>query len=168
MLARAAIGALLLALVASSAAAADGLELGQPAPLFTLPVLGGKSLRLEEFRGKKAVVINFWATWCVPCRDEMPTLERLWQERGASLEVLGVSVDVVKPESVKAFAREVGATFPILLDPEGKVGRPYRIRALPTSFIIDRTGVLRYREVGYRDWMSGETRYLLDDALRAR
>jgi len=163
-----AIGTVLLSLLTSVPVRAEGPTLGQPAPPFTLADLGGKSLRLEEFRGKKAVVVNFWATWCVPCRDEMPTLERLWQERQGSLEVLGVSVDVGDPERVKSFVRAVGVTFPILLDPEGKAGRPYRIRALPTSFVIDRSGVLRSREIGYRDWTSSETRYFLDEALRPR
>ena len=162
------IGTVLLSLLTSVPVRAEGPTLGQPAPPFTLADLGGKSLRLEEFRGKKAVVVNFWATWCVPCRDEMPTLERLWQERQGSLEVLGVSVDVGDPERVKSFVRAVGVTFPILLDPEGKAGRPYRIRALPTSFVIDRSGILRYREIGYRDWTSSETRYFLDEALRPR
>jgi len=163
-----AIGTVLLSLFTSVPVRAEGPTLGQPSPLFTLADLGGKFLRLEEFRGKKAVVVNFWATWCVPCRDEMPTLERLWQERQGSLEVLGVSMDVGDPERVKSFVREVGVTFPVLLDPEGKAGRPYRIRALPTSFVIDRSGVLRSREIGYRDWTSSETRYFLDEALRPR
>ncbi len=147
---------------------AASVELGQPAPDFTLPDLAGKRVRLQDLRGRKAVVINFWATWCVPCREEMPTLERLARARRDSLEVLGVSVDVVDKEKVRAFVKELGLTFPILLDPDGVAGKPYRIRALPTSYVIDRLGIVRYREVGYRDWLDTESRYLLDEALRPR
>jgi peroxiredoxin len=143
-------------------------ELGRPAPDFTLPDLGGKPVRLGDFKGKKAVLINFWATWCVPCRDEMPTLERLYQDRRPSLEVLAVSVDTVGAAKVRAFVRELGLTFPILLDPELAVGRKYRVRALPMSFIVDRTGVLRHREVGYRDWTDRESVFIVDEALRPR
>ena len=114
------------------------------------------------------MLLNFWATWCVPCREEMPTLERLSRERRGSLVILGISVDAVGRDKVQAFVRELGLTFPILLDPETVVGKRYRVRALPTSFLIDRDGVVRHREVGYRNWTSAETRYLLDEALRRR
>jgi peroxiredoxin len=157
-----------LATAQGAAPAAGGAELGQPAPDFTLPDLAGKPVRLAGFRGQKTVLLNFWATWCVPCREEMPTLERLSRERRGSLVVLGINVDVVGKDKVQAFVRELGLTFPILLDPETVVGKRYRVRALPTSFLIDRDGVLRHREVGYRDWTSAETRYLLDEALRRR
>ena len=143
-------------------------DVGQKAPRFTLPDLAGKPVRLDDFLGKKAVLINFWATWCEPCREEMPTLERLSVERRASLAVLGVSLDGVGRDRVRAFVRELGVTFPILLDPGATVARQYRIRALPTSYIVDREGVVRYREIGYRDWMSAESRYLLEEALRPR
>ena len=157
-----------LATAQGVAPAAGGAELGQPAPDFTLPDLAGKPVHLAGFRGQKAVLLNFWATWCVPCREEMPTLERLSRERRGSLVVLGISVDAVGRDKVQAFVRELGLTFPILLDPETVVGKRYRVRALPTSFLIDRDGVVRHREVGYRNWTSAETRYLLDEALRRR
>ena len=147
---------------------AEAADLGQKAPAFTLPDLVGKPVRLEDFRGKRAVLINFWATWCEPCREEMPTLERLSRERRDSLAVLAVSLDAVGRDRIRAFVRELGLTFPILLDPEASVARQYRIRALPTSYIVDRDGVIRHREIGYRDWTSPESRYLVDDALRAR
>jgi peroxiredoxin len=150
------------------AADAPGPELGRAAPDFTLPDLGGKSVRLADFKGKKAVLINFWATWCVPCREEMPTLERLSQDRAASLEVLAVSLDTASAAKIRAFVRELKLTFPILLDPELVVGRLYRVRALPMSFVVDRTGLLRHREIGYRDWTDRESAFILDEALRAR
>jgi peroxiredoxin len=138
------------------------------APDFTLPDLGGKRVRLGDQRGKKAVLINFWATWCLPCRDEMPTLERLSRQRRDTLEVLAISLDTVGAARVRMFARELGLTFPILLDPELAVARRYRIRALPASFIVDRTGVIRHRELGYRDWTDRESQFIVDEALRPR
>ncbi len=149
-------------------AGAQPPELGKPAPGFALPDLAGKTVRLQDFQGRKAVLLNFWATWCVPCREEMPTLERLARERRESLGVLGVNVDVVGQDKVREFVRELGLTFGILLDRETKVGTLYRIRALPSSFIVGKDGVLRHREIGYRDWMTPESRYIVDDALRPR
>ncbi len=164
------LGVLGLALVAlAPALAADPApELGRPAPDFTLPDLAGKKVRLGEYQGKKAVLINFWATWCVPCREEMPTLERLAQERRSALEVLAVSLDTVGAAKVRAFVRELGLTFLVLLDPELAVGRLYRIRALPITFIVDRTGIIRHREIGYRDWTDRESQFIVDEALRPR
>jgi cytochrome c biogenesis protein CcmG, thiol:disulfide interchange protein DsbE len=164
------LGVLALALVVATAARAAGPapELGRPAPDFTLPDLAGARIRLGDYQEKKAVLINFWATWCVPCREEMPTLERLSRERRSALEVLAVSVDTVGAAKVRAFVRELGLTFPILLDPDLRVSRLYRVRALPISFIVDRTGIIRHREIGYRDWTDRESRFIVEEALRPR
>lgn len=157
---------------AGAGAATDAApEIGRPAPDFTLGDLGGTRVRLSSHQGRKAVIINFWATWCVPCREEMPTLERLYRERRADLEVLGVSLDgggASAATRVRLFVRELGLSFPILLDPDFVVARKYRVRGIPSSFVVDRAGVVRYREVGYRDWTGSETRAILDDALRPR
>ena len=134
---------------------------------FTLPLVGGDKLRLSAQRGK-VVLINFWATWCPPCREEMPTLERLAQARQEAIQVLGVNLDTVNPAKVRAFVRELGISFPILLDPDLGVGKAYRVRGLPTSFVVDRDGVVRFREVGYRDWTDRESQFVIDEALRAR
>ena len=143
-------------------------ELGRQAPDFTLSDLAGRRIRLADFRGKKTVLINFWATWCPPCREEMPTLERLAQARQEAIQVLGVNLDTVNPDKVRAFVRELGIRFPILLDPDLGVGKAYRVRGLPTSFVVDRDGVVRFREVGYRDWTDRESQFVIDEALRAR
>jgi peroxiredoxin len=143
-------------------------EVGRRAPDFTLPDLGGTPVRLADFHGKRAVLINFWATWCPPCRKEMPTLERVARDRRETLQVLGVSIDTVDPATVRAFVRELGVSFPILLDPKLTVATLYRIRGLPTSFVVDRDGVVRFREVGYRGWTDPESRDVLDRALRPR
>ncbi len=143
-------------------------ELGRRAPDFTLPDLASKPVRLADFQGKKAVLINFWATWCPPCREEMPTLERLSRSRRDAIEVLGVNVEPGSPAKVRAFVRELGVSFPILLDPDLAVGKLYRVRGLPTSFIVDREGIVRFREIGYRDWTDSESQFVLDQALRPR
>jgi len=145
-----------------------GPELGRRAPDFTLPDLDGTPIRLASLQGTKAVLINFWATWCPPCREEMPTLERVARERRETLQVLGISIDTVNPAGVRAFVRELGVSFPILLDPRLTVATRYRIRGLPTSFVVDRDGVVRFRAVGFRDWTNPESRDVLDQALRPR
>jgi thiol-disulfide isomerase/thioredoxin len=122
------------------------------APDFTLPALSGGSVRLADLRGK-AVVVNFWATWCVPCRAEMPTLEDLYRRyKGEGLEVLAVNLDRLSVAGVEAFMREVKLSFPILLDPDWSTTRLYGVMGLPTTYLVDRTGQVVVREVGERDW----------------
>jgi len=142
-------------------------EVGHPAPDFTLPTLDGKMARLSAFRGKKAVLINFWATWCAPCRLEMPTMEKAYQKcKGKGLEILAVSVDAGPKSAVKNFMDELGLTFPALLDPEMKVLQLYRLFAVPASFLLDKQGVIRFKELGYRDWTDPESTKLLQQVLR--
>ncbi|MGH7320559.1 MAG: TlpA disulfide reductase family protein [Candidatus Rokuibacteriota bacterium] len=143
-------------------------EVGRLAPDFALRDLRGRAVRLAHFKGRTAVVINFWATWCLPCRDELPTLEWLARARAETLTVLGVSLDTVAAAKVRAFATELGVTFPILRDPDFGSARLYRVRGLPASFVIDRSGVVRHRELGYRDWTTRESQVLLDEILRSR
>jgi peroxiredoxin len=164
-----AVAALLLVAAAWALPAAGAApEMGREAPDFTLPDLGGKPVRLADFRGRRAVLVNFWATWCEPCREELPSLERLARERHETLIVLGVNLDAVGPGRVRAYVRELGLTFPILLDPRQTTGALYRIRGLPASFVVGRDGIVRYRELGYRDWTEREARFVLDEALRPR
>lgn len=142
-------------------------EVGHPAPDFTLPTLDGKMVRLSAFRGQKAVLINFWATWCAPCRLEMPTMEKAYQKyKGRGLEILAVSVDAGPKSAVKSFMEELGLTFPALLDPKMEVLRLYRLSAIPASFLIDKQRVIRFKELGYRDWTDGESTKMLEQLLR--
>lgn len=137
-------------------AAARELELIRPARVkaasdFTLPTLGGKTFRLTEQRGK-AVFINFWATWCAPCREEMPAMERLWRRRkDDGFVMVAISLDA-DPAVVPAFVAEHGLTFPIALDPSMDVANLYGVRALPTSLIVDRMGDVRALAFGPRRW----------------
>jgi peroxiredoxin len=128
--------------------ASIGLNIGDRAPEFELPGLDGTSHRLSDYRGHP-VWINFWASWCPPCRTEMPRIEGLYREHEQDgLVVLGVAVHDSDP-AIRAFVAEVGATYPILLDPDGRVAAAYGAVALPVSFWLDRDGIIR-------DWIIGE------------
>jgi thiol-disulfide isomerase/thioredoxin len=114
------------------------------APAIVLPQLDGELVSLDAFKGQ-VVIVNFWASWCGPCRAEMPTLERLYQiEQTRGLTVLAVNSTFQDDQTnVAQMRRDLGLSFPILLDYEGTVGHRYGVRMLPTAFIIDRQGVIR-------------------------
>jgi len=119
-------------------------RVGFMAPAIVLPQLDGELVSLESFKGQ-VVIVNFWASWCAPCRAEMPTLERLYQiEQTRGLTVLAVNSTLQDDQAnVARMQRDLGLSFPILLDYEGTVGHRYSVRMLPTTFIIDRQGVIR-------------------------
>lgn len=122
---------------------------GFPAPPFALEALDGTSVALADLRGR-VVVVNLWASWCGPCRAEMPALQRLYAaQRAEGLEVLAVNSTVQDSEAAaREFARSFGLTFPVLLDRAGEVSDRYRLRALPSTFFIGRDGVIRAVIVG--------------------
>jgi thiol-disulfide isomerase/thioredoxin len=120
------------------------------APDFTLPSLGGPNLRLQEQRGR-VVMVNFWASWCGPCRVEMPHLGRLYERyRGAGFVVLAVNIDE-DPSKAASLAGQLGMRFPVLLDSEKKVSRLYDLSTMPSTILIDRDGRVRYVHRGYRE-----------------
>ena len=120
---------------------------GHPAPDFTLQTLEGERLNLSDLQGE-AVVLNFWASWCPPCRAEMPELEQAYRNnQGGGLVVLGVNQG--EEQAVVAdFARRFGLSFPILLDQQLQASRAYQANSLPTTYFIDRNGVIRGRVTG--------------------
>jgi peroxiredoxin len=120
-----------------------------PAVDFQLGDLDGRQVRLSDLRGQ-VVLLNFWATWCPPCKAEMPDLQALYRDQGAAHRFVVVGVDVEEDRAVtQAFARQFGLSFPLLVDSAGQVSNDhYGIRALPTSLIIDRDGKVRYRWTG--------------------
>jgi cytochrome c biogenesis protein CcmG, thiol:disulfide interchange protein DsbE len=119
------------------------------APDFTLDSLAGNQVTLSALRGK-VVLVNLWASWCGPCRAEMPAIDRVYRaNRSRGFDVLAVDASNQDSESdARAFVEKLGLTFPILLDRTGSVGQRYLLRALPTSFFIDRRGVIRSVMVG--------------------
>ena len=141
-------------------------EAGLLAPDFTLPDLTGKRVKLSDFRGKKAVFLNFWASWCLSCQEEMPTMEKLYQQfKTRGLEIVAVSIDRDK-SAVARFVEMHDVTFPILLDPDGQVAQAYRVTGIPTHYFIDKKGVVRSREVGSKDWSKPETWKTVEAILR--
>lgn len=143
------------------------VDAGIRAPDFELETLKGERIRLSSLRGK-VVLVNFWATWCAPCRDEMPALERLYQAfRGEnSFELLAVSVDRTGMEEVEAFVREAGVTFPVLIDSLLRVSDDYQIVRLPETFLIDTEGVVVKRYKGPREWDSNFYRQVIRQLIQ--
>jgi peroxiredoxin len=125
---------------------------GSAAPGFELPRLGdGSPVALSDLRGK-VVLLNFWATWCKPCEDEMPAMERMYRAlRGQAFELLAISVDEER-EAVEAFRGQLGLSFPILMDSRKKVATAYQTFRFPESLLIGRDGVVVERYVGPKEW----------------
>ena len=172
-IARAGALAVLLALIAGRAVGAEEpsetlrltrLGGGEPAAEFSVATPDGAALRLGDLRGK-VVLLNFWATWCEPCLEEMPAMERLartFRERG--LAVLALSVDREGASVVRSFLKRHDLTFLVGLDPQQAVARLYRIWALPSTTILDRKGVPRFAVQGAREW-DGQAGHALFDGL---
>lgn len=122
---------------------------GFPAPDFTLDTLAGETVSLSSYRGS-VVIVNLWASWCAPCRAEMPTIEKLYEaNRERGLVVLAVNSTVQDTEQdARSFAEEIGVTFAVLLDRDGSVSRRYLLRALPSTFVVDRDGIIQSVIVG--------------------
>ena len=133
---------------------------GMPAPKFSLPDLEGKKFSLTDFKGK-VVLLNIWATWCAPCVEEMPSMERLYQElKGEDFELLAISVDESGAEAVKPFLEKHELGFPVLIDTKGEIKNLYQATGIPESFIIDKEGMIVEKIIGPRDWAaSGAIRY---------
>ncbi|MET3575635.1 redoxin domain-containing protein [Bhargavaea ullalensis] len=136
-----------------------GIGPGEQAPDFTLKALDGGEMSLSDFRGKK-VILNFWASWCGPCRAEMPHMENFYKKEAEELgvEVLAVNLSAAERgdeqkvmENITNFVGEFGMTFPVLLDSDGKQGDVYKAISIPTSYIIDSGGIVRQMVRGPMD-----------------
>jgi peroxiredoxin len=122
-----------------------------PAPGFALKGEDGRTYRLADYRGK-VVVLNFWATWCPPCREEMPSMERAHRKlRGEHIVLLAVNVGESE-EQIFEFTGRYPVTFPLPLDLDGAVLRQYPVVGLPTTFVIDPRGMVTHRAIGGREW----------------
>jgi peroxiredoxin len=141
-------------------------EEGHLAPDFILKTFEGNTVRLSEFRGQKVVLINFWATWCPPCRLEMPTMQQIYSEyKAKGFEILAVNIEPNAQQAINDFVKELRLTFPILLDSDMKVTRKFRVIGLPVSILIDRQGIIRAKEVGYHDWTNRASRKQVESLL---
>lgn len=144
-----------LPVCALAAAACSGdaggarVDIGVPVPAYSAASLAGDSVSLAALRGK-VVLLNVWATWCHPCRDEIPELQALherYAERG--LELVGVSVDAESADNaIRAFMRDFRMTYPVWRDPGERVSAQFHVVGVPATFLIDREGVLRWRKTG--------------------
>lgn len=126
------------------------------APDFSLKDLTGKKVEIKDYKGK-IIFLNFWATWCVPCKEEMPSLEVLHERfKGEKFVLLTVSVDYEGLKVVHGFLDKHSYTFPVLLDPNGETLDLFEVKGIPTTFIIDKKGRVIGRALGPRDWRSPE------------
>jgi len=124
-----------------------GLPKPVPAPEITLKDLAGKPVSISDFRGKP-LIVNFWATWCVPCREEMPTLEKLYNERKQrGFEIILINAKESK-QVVEKFLKKNGYTFRVLLDETGEAYRQFQVFGLPTTLFIDKESVIQYSYIG--------------------
>jgi peroxiredoxin len=137
------------------------------APAIRLPDLNGNAVSLEVFRGK-VVLVHFWATFCVPCLEEMPVLESLWQEYGGQgLVIMGIAGDRGKTEVVREFAEKTGVSFPVLHDQDGRIRNQYEVVALPTTYLVGRDGKISGRAIGTRSWNEPGGRAVIEALLHA-
>ena len=143
------------------------VKLGEPAPNFRLRDLNGHSVSLSDLRGK-VVLLNFWATWCGPCRVEMPAMEELYRTFSRNdFEILAVSTDAQGASVTRPFQQENHLTFPILHDADYRVGLTYGARSLPMTFMVDRQGIVRHQIFGARDWAAAEAHQLVQMLMKS-
>lgn len=127
----------------------NAIELGKPAPDFTLKSNSGKNIKLKELRGE-VILLNFWASWCGPCRQEMPYLEDLQKKYSPlGFTVLGVNVDE-DIDNGKGLLKEIPVTFPVVFDSNSKISELYKVSGMPNTVLIDRNGIARHLHLGYK------------------
>ena len=136
----------------------EPLVVGMTAPDFRLPDLQGKTQRLSDYRGK-VVFLNFWATWCKPCKEEMPSMQVLWENlKNQDFMMLAVSMDrVTTTKDIPSFVESLKLSFPILTDSWGQTDKRYKLMGVPQTYIIDQNGVLSEKVIGPRDWTRRES-----------
>ncbi len=146
----------------------EPLTVGKVAPDFELPGLDEKPVRLSDYRGK-VVFLNFWATWCKPCREEMPSMEVLYKNfEKDGLVILAVSIDrVTTKKDIPPFVKGMNLTFPVLVDSWGQTDKRYKLMGVPETYIIDQEGVLREKVIGPRDWTVLDNLKVLTGLLKA-
>lgn len=136
-----------------------------PAPAFSLKNLEGNDAALNDFQGNY-VLLNFWATWCVPCLKEMPSMQQLYQRyQEKNFTIVAVSIDTDTKDKVPAFVEKLKLTFPILLDPNNQASKVYGVKDLPSSFLLSPEGKVIAAAKGERDWFSEEALSYLDELI---
>jgi peroxiredoxin len=155
----------LAALLTAAAALATAADSSGPAPDFTLNQLSGTPASLSQYKGQ-VVLVNFWATWCGPCQQELPLLDQVYKKyQPAGFTLLGVNVDKDAP-AVRALLERKPLSFPVLLDPANAVSKAYHVDDMPSSVLIDRKGVIRYVHRGYKPGDENEYQDKIRQLLR--
>ncbi|MGO9093439.1 MAG: TlpA disulfide reductase family protein [bacterium] len=140
----------------------DPIKGDKKAPDFSLRDLNGNKVEMKQLKGK-IILLNFWATWCGPCKEEMPSLEVLHQRfKERDFVLLSISVDYERLERVQEFINKHHYTFPVLLDPQGETLDLFEVKGVPTTFLIDKTGRMVGKATGPRDWKSPEVFCLIN------
>lgn len=133
----------------------------KPAPDFSVRDIQGNEVRLEDFKGK-VIFLNFWATWCEPCKKELPSMQRLYESLDRDkFEILAVSIDRGNEDRVREFVNKYNLTFPVLIDPDQKIRKRYFVMGLPTSYLIDTHGTLQGFVSGAREWDSEDSKQVM-------
>lgn len=163
---------LLFAVMLAAGCARKGAEPraleGNPAPDFTLKDLSGNPVQLSSLKGK-VVLVNFWATWCPPCREEIPSMVKLNQAmQGKNFRMLAISIDEGGKGAVEEFFKRNGATLPALLDTDGQVARRYGTTGVPETFVVDTKGVIAKKVVGGLDWSHPEVIQALQQLMAGK
>jgi len=144
------------------------IDVGDQAPEFRLSTFDGKAVSLSDYRGK-VVMVHFWATWCPPCVDEIPTLDRLYRQLlGRNFDIIAVSVDEGGAAAVSSFMRKNGLVLPAVLDPGRSVAGMYGTFKFPETYLVDGKGVVREKVIGPRDWAIPYNQRVLRQLLESR
>jgi len=164
VVAGAAVGVTIMTRVGSEVAP---VQVGAVAPEFhAIDLATGDSVSLHERYRGKVTLVNIWATWCVPCRVEMPAMERLYDSLAPrGFAIAAVSIDEGSPDDVRAFGQELGLTFDLLQDRSTRIQQTYQTTGVPESFLLDRRGVIVKRIIGAHDWSSPANRALVERLL---
>jgi thiol-disulfide isomerase/thioredoxin len=145
----------------------EGVEIGKRAPDYRMVRLGtDDSVSIHQEAKGQVTLVNIWATWCIPCRAEMPAIEKLYQTLGPrGLRVLAISIDEGDPRDVQQFVQELKLTFPILHDKTGDIQRVYQTTGVPESFLLDRNGIIVKKVIGEHPWGSVSNQRIVAELL---
>lgn len=145
----------------------EGVEVGKRAPNFTaVDIQKGDSVSLHQATDGQVTLVNIWATYCIPCRAEMPAMETLYRELGPKgLRIIAISVDEGSTEDVQRFVKEYGLTFDILQDRSGDIQRVFQTTGVPESFLLDKKGIIVKKVIGEHPWSSKSNQRIVSDLL---
>jgi peroxiredoxin len=136
---------------ASAAEVETGIEIGNKAPDFKTMTLDGEEVQLSDFEGEE-VLLNFWATWCPPCREEMPDMQQFYEQQDVTVLAVNLTDTEMNENNVSAFIKEFEFTFPILMDKDTEISNLYRVNPIPVSYMLDSNGVIQHKSYGPMDY----------------